>query len=62
MLVDTDHPGASVNVRWGVALRHASDALHEEAGYDPPRWRHHGWPDDNTLTLLRANAVPGNSL
>jgi hypothetical protein len=29
---------------------------------DPPRWRHHGWPDDNTLTLLRASAVPDHSL
>jgi len=62
MLVDNDHPGALINVRFDDALRLASDALHEEAGYDPPRWRHHGWPDDNTLALLRANAVPGNSL
>jgi hypothetical protein len=62
MLVDHDHPSTSINVRWDDALRHASDALHEEAGYDPQRWRHHGWPDDNTLALLRANAMPDNSL
>ena len=34
------------------------DPLSEEAGYDPPRWRHRGWPDDRTLALLRADAVP----
>jgi len=62
MLVDTDHSGGSINVRFDDALRLASDALHEEAGHDPPRWRHRGWPDDNTLALLRANAVPGSSL
>jgi uncharacterized protein YtpQ (UPF0354 family) len=62
MLVDNDHPGASINVRFDDALRLASDALQEEAGYDAPRWRHHGWPADNTLALLRANAVPDNSL
>jgi hypothetical protein len=62
VLVDNDHPGESINVGFDDALRHASHALHEEAGYDPPRWRHHGWPDDNTLALLRTDAVSGNSL
>lgn len=62
MLEDIDHPGASFAVRWDDVLRLASDALQEEASYDPPRWRHRGWPDDKTLALLRAIAVPDNSL
>ncbi|MBO0838152.1 MAG: hypothetical protein J2P28_21915 [Actinobacteria bacterium] len=59
-LVDTDHPepGAQFSVRWDDAMRVAADALYEEAEYDPPRWRHRGWPDDETLALLRAHAVP----
>jgi hypothetical protein len=55
---DNDHPGAQFAVPWDDTFRLAGDALQEEAEYDPPRWRHHGWPDDNTLALLRANAVP----
>ena len=57
-LADNDQPDARFAIRWDDALRLASDALQEEAGYDPPRWRHRGWPDTNTLALLRANAVP----
>lgn len=58
MLVDPDHPDGQFAVRWDDALRLAGDALREEAAYDPPRWRYHGWPDDRTLASLRANAVP----
>jgi hypothetical protein len=56
--VDIDHQDAQFFVKWDDAFRLAGDALQEEAGYDPPRWRHHGWPDDVTLASLRANAVP----
>ena len=62
MFVDNDHPGASFAVRWDDVLRLAGDALQEEARHDPPRWRHRGWPDDKTLALLTAVAVPDNSL
>lgn len=57
-LVDSDHPEARLAVRWDDALRLAGNALQEEAGYDPPRWRHRGWPDDDTVALLKAHAVP----
>jgi hypothetical protein len=56
--VDNDHPDAQFAVMWDDAFGLAGDALKEEAEYDPPRWRHRGWPDDNTLASLRANAVP----
>jgi hypothetical protein len=55
---DNDHPDGHLAVRWDDAFRLAGDALREEPDYDPPRWRHHGWPDDNTLALLRAHALP----
>ena len=54
---DNDHPDAQFTVTWEDASRLAGDALQEEADYDPPRWRHRGWPDSDTLALLRANAV-----
>jgi uncharacterized protein YtpQ (UPF0354 family) len=55
---DNDHPDAHLAVSWDDTLQLAGDALQEQAGYDPPRWRHHGWPDDDTMALLRAHAVP----
>jgi hypothetical protein len=55
---DNQAPDAQFAVRWDDALRVAGHVLHEEPSYDPPRWRHHGWPDDSTLALLRANAAP----
>ncbi len=55
---DNDQPYAQFTVTWEDAFRLAGHALQEEADYDPPRWRHRGWPDDDTLALLRANAVP----
>jgi hypothetical protein len=55
---DNEDPGAQFAVRWDDALRVAGHALQEEPSYDPPRWRHRGWPDDSTLALLKANAVP----
>jgi hypothetical protein len=58
MLIAGDDPADQFLVRWDDAFRLAGDALQEEAAYDPPLWRHRGWPDDATLALLRANAVP----
>jgi hypothetical protein len=55
---DNEDPDARFAVRWDDAFRLAGDALQEEAGYDPPRWRHRGWPDDSALVFLRANPVP----
>jgi hypothetical protein len=55
---DNDHPDAQFTVKWQDTFRLAGHALQEDADYDPPRWRHRGWPDNDTLALLRANAVP----
>jgi hypothetical protein len=55
---DNEDPGAQFAVGWDDALRIAGHALQEEPSCDPPRWRHHGWPDDGTLALLRASAMP----
>jgi hypothetical protein len=55
---DDKDPDAQFAVGWNDALRVAGHVLHEEPSYDPPRWRHRGWPDDSTLVLLRANAMP----
>jgi hypothetical protein len=57
-VIDNDHPSGQFAVRWDDALRLAGDALQEEPAYDPPRWRHRGWPDGSTLASLRAQAVP----
>jgi hypothetical protein len=57
-LRDNKDPAPYFAVRWDDALRVAGHALHEEPSYDPPRWRHRGWPDDSTLALLKATAVP----
>ena len=55
---DNEDPGTQFAVWWDDALQAAGHLLQEEPGYDPPRWRHRGWPDDSTLAPLRANAVP----
>jgi uncharacterized protein YtpQ (UPF0354 family) len=55
---DNEEPSAQFAVRWEDALQVAGHLLQEEPSCDPPRWRHSGWPDDSTLALLRANAVP----
>lgn len=57
-LVDDDHPGDQFAITWDDAIRLAGDALEEQAAFDPPRWRHRGWPGDDTLASLRAHAVP----
>jgi uncharacterized protein YtpQ (UPF0354 family) len=54
---DTDHPEARFTVSWDDALRIAGGALREEPEYDPPLWRHHGWPGDDTVAALKAHAV-----
>jgi uncharacterized protein YtpQ (UPF0354 family) len=56
ILQDNDVDGDIVAVPWEDALRIAGDAL-ERTGYDPPRWRHHGWPDERTVAALRAAAT-----
>ncbi len=55
---DNENPEVDFAVRWEDALRVGGGALQEEADYDPPRWRHRGWPDSGTLALLRTHAVP----
>lgn len=56
ILGDDDEKDDVVAVRWEDALRIAGDAL-EWTGYDPPRWRHHGWPDERTVGELRGAAA-----
>jgi hypothetical protein len=56
ILGDNDVEGDMLAVRWDDAVRIAGDAL-ERTGYDPPRWRHHGWPDEQTMAALRAAAT-----
>jgi len=48
---------SSLWVRWDDAVRIAGDALHTEPAYSPPRWRVHGWPNDDVMVALRAAAV-----
>lgn len=55
---DNDDPDAGFAVPWDDTLRVAGHLLHEEPEYDPPRWRHTGWPDEETLDALQASAVP----
>lgn len=45
------------NVRWEHAANLAGDALMEEPGYYPPRWRVRGWPPDHVVAQLRSMAV-----
>jgi hypothetical protein len=56
ILGDNDVEGDMLAVRWDDAVRIAGDAL-ERTGYDPPRWRHRGWPDEQTMATLRAAAT-----
>jgi len=55
---DNDSQEARFAVRWGDAVRLSGEALHEEAAFDPPRWRYRGWPGGETLATLREHAVP----
>jgi hypothetical protein len=45
-------------VRRADAIDIAGRALVLQVGYDPPRWRYRGWPDDEAITALRQRAVP----
>jgi hypothetical protein len=56
--IDNEAPDVQFAVRWDDAFGVAGHVLQEEPSYDPPRWRHHGWPQDSALALLRANTVP----
>ncbi len=58
VLGDNSAPDAGFAVRWDDGVRIASDWLVREAGYDPPLWRYHGWPDENTTASLRQRTVP----
>lgn len=61
MLTDNNNPDTHIAIRWDDAVRIAGHSLQEEAGYDPPRWRHRGWPDDDTMASLRTQAIPALS-
>ena len=54
---DNDNPAGGFDVGWDDAVALAGGALAEDPRYDPPRWRHHGWPDDATLARLRARSL-----
>jgi uncharacterized protein YtpQ (UPF0354 family) len=58
MLGDNQDRDSQFAVRWDDAVHLAGHVLQEEPGYDPPRWRYHGWPEDSTLEQLRASSVP----
>jgi hypothetical protein len=58
VLTDNDNPGGGFTVRWSDALQLAGDVLHEEAAFDPPRWRCRSWPDAGALAALTDRAVP----
>jgi hypothetical protein len=49
---------AAFMVSWADAMAIAGHALVLEAGYDPPTWRYHGWPDAATIAALRERAIP----
>jgi hypothetical protein len=55
--VDSDEPSNNFIVTWHDAVTIASDALTQEPGYDPPRWRYNGWASDATMAELRTKAV-----
>ncbi len=44
-------------VRWDDAVRLAGDALRQEPGYYPPRWRVRGWPAADQVAQLSQLAV-----
>lgn len=52
VLGDGTPDGPIIEARWDDVQRLAGHAL-EATGYDPPRWRHRGWPDEATLAALR---------
>lgn len=55
---DNDSPATAFFVPWDEAVALAGGALADDPRYDPPRWRHHGWPDDDTVARLRERSVP----
>lgn len=55
-LVDNDHEDV-LWVRWEDALRVGGDAIQQEPGSYPARWRVHGWPAGAALAERRALAV-----
>jgi len=57
LLTGAKGAGEPIAVAWDHALRIAPNSL-ERTGYDPPLWRHHGWPDPRTTTALRQVALP----
>jgi hypothetical protein len=54
---DDEDTTSRFTVRWSDAVAIAATDLTQDAGYDPPRWRYHGWPTEMTLTELRRKAV-----
>lgn len=58
LLADNEDLNTALCLRWDDALRHGRSALTQERNYDPPLWRHHGWPDDDVLAVFRSVAVP----
>jgi hypothetical protein len=52
-----DETGEMFRVPWQAVLEIAGEHLVQEPDLDPPRWRTTGWPDDSTLSKLRAVAV-----
>lgn len=52
---------ANLWVRWDDAERVTGEALQEERGYYPARWRVRGWPDERVVAKLGQLAVsPGS--
>ena len=49
-------------VAWDDAVTIAADTLVLEPGYDPPRWRHHGWASEDVMEQLRARSVPAGGV
>ena len=57
ILTPAGEAGERIAIGWADVLRVAGDNL-ERTGYDPPLWRHHGWPDPQTTNALRDMALP----
>jgi uncharacterized protein YtpQ (UPF0354 family) len=57
LLGDNEDKSANLCLRWSDAVALSGEALKREEGYDPPLWRHHGWPEADTLSRLRERAT-----
>jgi hypothetical protein len=55
---DNQDKTARFVVNWADVMELAGHALVHEPGYDPARWRYHGWADEATMTALRDRALP----